>query len=80
MLYCFRAETRCRHYMVDPTPSNKYVVVGEPKVHKTLEDLVKYHQKVSFSSFLSEHCCHHHMTGVYIVLSVLILLANKHYI
>ncbi|KAF6019197.1 hypothetical protein EB796_022500 [Bugula neritina] len=55
----FRAETRCRHYMVDPTPSNKYVVVGEPKVHKTLEDLVKYHQKLPLSNWnhlLTEPC------------------------
>ena len=41
-----RAETRCRHYMVDPTPSNKFVIVGEPKVHKTLAHLVDFHQQV----------------------------------
>ena len=42
----YRAVDRCRHYMIDQTPGGKYIVVGEPKVHKTLFDLVSYHQKV----------------------------------
>lgn len=39
--------------MVSPTPSNKYVVVGESRVHKTLADLVEFHQKVRTVFFSS---------------------------
>ncbi|XP_067931829.1 unconventional myosin-Ia-like isoform X2 [Watersipora subatra] len=47
----FRAENRCRNYMVELTPSNKYVVVGESKAHKTLLDLVTYYQKNALSNW-----------------------------
>ncbi|XP_013394776.1 myosin-IIIb isoform X2 [Lingula anatina] len=47
----FKSENRCRHYMVDQTASGKYVIVGEPKVHKTLNDLVAYHQKHCISNW-----------------------------
>ncbi|XP_062516567.1 myosin-IIIb-like [Corticium candelabrum] len=41
----FRVATRCKHYMIDQTPSGKFIVVGEPKVHKNLAALVKYYQQ-----------------------------------
>ena len=42
-----RAEDRCRHYMVEQTVAGKYIIIGEPKVHRTLQDLVKFHQEVN---------------------------------
>ena len=42
-----RAEARCRHYKIEITRSNKYVISGEPKVHSTLSDLVDCHKTVS---------------------------------
>ena len=42
-----RAEDRCRHYMIDQTSAGKYVILGEPKVHRTLKHMVEYLQRVS---------------------------------
>ncbi|KAK3731450.1 hypothetical protein QZH41_013633, partial [Actinostola sp. cb2023] len=42
-----RVPNRCKHYMIDQTRSGKYVIVGLPKVFKSLDDLVSHHQKVS---------------------------------
>ncbi|XP_070543651.1 myosin-IIIb-like isoform X2 [Ptychodera flava] len=55
----FRVKERCKHFMIDQTPSGKYVVVGEPKVHESLKALVTYHQKNPISPFgdlLTEPC------------------------
>ncbi|XP_065836226.1 myosin-IIIb-like [Oscarella lobularis] len=41
----FRVADRCKHYMIDQTPSGRFIIVGEPKVHKNLATLVAYHQK-----------------------------------
>eukprot|EP00118_Oscarella_pearsei_P013160 m.102196 g.102196 ORF g.102196 m.102196 type:complete len:1038 (+) comp37156_c0_seq1:160-3273(+) len=41
----FRVVDRCKHYMIDQTPSGKFIIVGEPKVHKSLAAIVSYHQK-----------------------------------
>ena len=32
--------------MIDSLPNGKYIIIGEPRVHRTLIDLVKYYQKV----------------------------------
>ena len=47
-----RAKDRCKHFMIDQLHNGKYVVVGEPAVHKTLNDLISFHsdKKVSRSS------------------------------
>ena len=42
-----RAECRCRHYMIDQLPNGRFVVVGEPKVHRSLVDLVTFYRTVS---------------------------------
>ncbi|XP_077989266.1 myosin-IIIa-like [Glandiceps talaboti] len=55
----FRVKERCKHFMIDQTPSGKYVVVGEPRVHKSLEQLVQFHKKTPISPFgdlLTEPC------------------------
>jgi myosin-3 len=41
----FRVTGRCRHYMIDQTLSGKYIIVGESKVHNSLEALVKWYQR-----------------------------------
>ena len=38
--------------MIDSLPNGKYIVIGEPRVHKTLLDLVKYYQKVKLKFVL----------------------------
>jgi hypothetical protein len=43
----FKAENRCRHYMIDALPNGKYIIIGEPRVHNTLKDLIEYHYKVT---------------------------------
>ncbi len=42
----FKAENRCRHYMVDALPNGKFIIIGEPRVHKNLKDLTDYHRNV----------------------------------
>ena len=32
--------------MIDQTDAGKYIIIGEPKVHRTLKDLVDYHVNV----------------------------------
>ena len=48
----FKAENRCRHYMIDALPNGKYIIIGEPRVHNTLKDLIEYHRKVSLTNDL----------------------------
>lgn len=48
--YCWsygRAEDRYRHYLIDLTPSWKYNITGEPRVHNSLSSLIAYYQQVS---------------------------------
>ncbi len=49
----FKAENRCRHYMIDALPNGKYIIIGEPRVHNTLKDLIEYHRKVRFIILLN---------------------------
>ncbi len=42
----FKAENRCRHYMVDALPNGKFIIIGEPRVHKNLKELTEYHRNV----------------------------------
>jgi len=49
LLY-LRAEDRVRHYMIDQLRNKKFIIVGEKKVHKTLKDIIEYHQNVSQSN------------------------------
>ena len=39
--------------MIDQTSSGKYIIVGEPKVHKSLEALVEYYRKVNVTCTFS---------------------------
>lgn len=42
----FKAENRVRHYMIESLPNGKFIVIGEPRVHNTLKDLIEYHRRV----------------------------------
>lgn len=36
---------RCRHFKIDVLDDGRFVVVGAPDIHKTLEHLVQFHQR-----------------------------------
>lgn len=46
--YFFRAEDRCRHYMINQLKNLKYNVIGEAKVHNSLDELIEYYRKVRY--------------------------------
>ncbi|XP_071171569.1 myosin-IIIb-like isoform X1 [Mytilus edulis] len=59
----FRAKDRSRHYMIDQLANKKFIIIGEPKVHRTLKDLVEYHKKNKLSNwdgFLQVPCGQEH--------------------
>jgi hypothetical protein len=47
----FKAENRCRHYMIDSLPNGKFIIIGEPRVHNSLKDMVEYHRKHKLSNW-----------------------------
>lgn len=47
----FRAEDRCRHYMIEQLPNSKFTVMGESKVHRSLHDMVDYYQRIRLSNW-----------------------------
>lgn len=47
----FRAQDRCRHFMIDVLPDNHYMIVGESVQHRSLQDLVAYHRRVPILPF-----------------------------
>ena len=44
-----RVQNRCKHFMIDQTRSGKFVIVGMPRVYKSLKEMVEVHKKVKFS-------------------------------
>lgn len=34
--------------MIDSLPNGKFIIIGEPRVHNTLKDLIEYHRKVNY--------------------------------
>ncbi|KAK2906872.1 hypothetical protein Q8A67_005857 [Cirrhinus molitorella] len=41
----YRAEDRCRHFMIDVLPDNQYIIVGATMHFSSLHDLVAYHRR-----------------------------------
>lgn len=41
-----RVQSRCKHFMIDQTRSGKFVIVGMPRVYKSLKEMVDIHKKV----------------------------------
>ena len=42
----YRLVSHCKHYMISQLETGKYVIVGAPKVHGSLEEMVTFHSKV----------------------------------
>ncbi|XP_035269546.1 hematopoietic SH2 domain-containing protein homolog [Anguilla anguilla] len=47
----YRAEDRCRHFMIDVLKNGQYIIVGENINHRSLEDLVAFHRRVPILPF-----------------------------
>ncbi|XP_051549059.1 hematopoietic SH2 domain-containing protein homolog [Myxocyprinus asiaticus] len=41
----YRADDRCRHFMIDLLPDNQFVIVGETSAYRSLYDLVAFHRR-----------------------------------
>lgn len=41
----YRAEDRCRHFMINVLPDNQFIIVGEKMVYCSLHDLVAFHRR-----------------------------------
>ncbi|XP_067271863.1 hematopoietic SH2 domain-containing protein homolog [Pseudorasbora parva] len=41
----YRAEDRCRHFMIDVLPDNQFTIVGESTHYLSLHDLVAFHRR-----------------------------------
>uniref|UniRef100_A0A672IHC1 SH2 domain-containing protein n=1 Tax=Salarias fasciatus TaxID=181472 RepID=A0A672IHC1_SALFA len=55
----YRAEDRCRHFMIDARQDGQYEIVGENRCHQSLQDLVDYHRRtpiMPFSQVLTVAC------------------------
>ncbi|XP_072245691.1 hematopoietic SH2 domain-containing protein homolog isoform X2 [Leuresthes tenuis] len=47
----YRAEDRCRHFMVDVLEDGQYIIVGESRRHRFLHDLVDFHRRTPIMPF-----------------------------
>ncbi|XP_078115152.1 hematopoietic SH2 domain-containing protein homolog [Sander vitreus] len=47
----YRAEDRCRHFMIDALEDGHYVIVGENRRHRLLQDLVDFHHRTPILPF-----------------------------
>ncbi|XP_041373643.1 myosin-IIIb-like [Gigantopelta aegis] len=47
----FKDVERCRHYMIDQLKNGKFIIKGEPKVHRNLHDIIEYHKKNPISNW-----------------------------
>ncbi|KAL7396736.1 hypothetical protein ABVT39_010976 [Epinephelus coioides] len=53
------AEDRCRHFMIDALEDGQYIIVGEDRRHRVLQDLVDFHRRnpiMPFSEVLTVAC------------------------
>nr|XP_020494584.1 hematopoietic SH2 domain-containing protein homolog isoform X1 [Labrus bergylta] len=54
-----RAEDRCRHFMIDALEDGHYIIVGETRRHRCLQDMVDFHRRnpiMPFSEVLTVAC------------------------
>jgi len=42
--------------MIESLANNKFIVIGEPKVHNNLQDLLEYHQTVYIYNHYNKLC------------------------
>ncbi|XP_040897200.1 hematopoietic SH2 domain-containing protein homolog [Toxotes jaculatrix] len=55
----YRADDRCRHFMIDVLEDGHYIIVGENRRHRFLQDLVDFHRRtpiMPFSELLTVAC------------------------
>ncbi|XP_030583865.1 hematopoietic SH2 domain-containing protein homolog [Archocentrus centrarchus] len=55
----YRAEDRCRHFMIDALKDGYYIIVGENRYHRFLQDLVDFHRRtpiMPYSQVLTIPC------------------------
>uniref|UniRef100_A0A3Q0R644 Hematopoietic SH2 domain containing n=1 Tax=Amphilophus citrinellus TaxID=61819 RepID=A0A3Q0R644_AMPCI len=55
----YRAEDRCRHFMIDALKDGYYIIVGENRYHRFLQDLVDFHRRtpiMPYSQVLTVPC------------------------
>ncbi|XP_035031676.1 hematopoietic SH2 domain-containing protein homolog [Hippoglossus stenolepis] len=55
----YRADDRCRHFMIDALEDGDYIIVGEDRRHRFLQDLVDFHRRspiVPFTEVLTVAC------------------------
>ncbi|KAM6921123.1 hematopoietic SH2 domain-containing protein homolog [Xenentodon cancila] len=46
-----RAEDRCRHFMIDVLEDGQYIIIGENRRHRFLQDLVNFHRRTPILPF-----------------------------
>lgn len=47
----YRAEDRCRHFMIDALEDGLYIIVGETRRHPGLQDMVDFHRRTPIMPF-----------------------------
>nr|XP_040040858.1 hematopoietic SH2 domain-containing protein homolog isoform X2 [Gasterosteus aculeatus aculeatus] len=47
----YRAEDRCRHFMIDTSEDGQYNIVGDSRHHRCLQDLVDFHRRTPIRPF-----------------------------
>ncbi|XP_015249903.1 PREDICTED: hematopoietic SH2 domain-containing protein isoform X1 [Cyprinodon variegatus] len=47
----FCTDERCRHFMIDVLEDGQYIIVGENRKHRSLQDLVEYHRRTPIMPF-----------------------------
>ncbi|XP_013869620.1 hematopoietic SH2 domain-containing protein homolog [Austrofundulus limnaeus] len=55
----YQADKRCRHFMIDPLMAGQYMIVGENRRHRSLQDLVEFHRRnpiMPFNQVLTVPC------------------------
>ncbi|XP_008290820.1 hematopoietic SH2 domain-containing protein homolog [Stegastes partitus] len=55
----YRAGDRCRHFMIDALEDGQYIILGENRRHRHLQDLVDFHRRtpiMPFSQVLTVAC------------------------
>ncbi|XP_060934592.1 hematopoietic SH2 domain-containing protein homolog isoform X2 [Limanda limanda] len=55
----YRADDRCRHFMIDALEEGDYIIVGESRHHRFLQDLVDFHRRspiLPFTEVLTVAC------------------------
>ncbi|XP_040040855.2 hematopoietic SH2 domain-containing protein homolog isoform X1 [Gasterosteus aculeatus] len=47
----YRAEDRCRHFMIDASEDGQYNIVGDSRHHRCLQDMVDFHRRTPIRPF-----------------------------